>query len=121
MRILVDGASTRAAAAELGRAVAASALWRTALHGGDPNWGRVASALGSVERGLALEHLEISIGPEVVFSGGEPVGSLDAATKAMQEDEVVVSCVVGTGPGAAEILSADMSEEYVTLNAELST
>jgi glutamate N-acetyltransferase/amino-acid N-acetyltransferase len=121
VRILVDGATTPAAATALGRAVASSVLWRSALHGGDPNWGRIVSALGATDRELVLDQLQVSIGPEVVFSDGEPVGSLEAAAKAMGDDEVVVSCVVGRGPGTAEILSTDLSEEYVSLNAEIST
>jgi N-acetylglutamate synthase/N-acetylornithine aminotransferase len=81
----------------------------------------VAAALGSVERGLDLGALEISIGPELVFSRGEPCGSLAVAAKAMDEPEFTLSCVVGDGAGAAEILSADLSTAYVALNAEGTT
>jgi glutamate N-acetyltransferase/amino-acid N-acetyltransferase len=121
VRIQVEGAASEAAAVALGRAVAASDLWRAAVHGRDPNWGRVASALGSVERGLDMGVVEISIGPELVFNRGEPCGSLDVAAKAMGEPEFTLSCVVGDGAGAAEILSADLSEDYVALNAEGTT
>ena len=121
LRIQIEGAASEAAAVALGRAVAASDLWRAAVHGRDPNWGRVAAALGSVERGLDMGLLEISIGPELVFGRGEPCGSLDVAAKAMGEPELTISCVVGDGAGAAEILSADLSEDYVTLNAEGTT
>ena len=121
IRIRVEGAADEGQAVSLGKAVAASDLWRAAANGGDPNWGRVASALGSVARGLEMSSLEISIGPEIVFSKGEPRGSLDVAAKAMKEPEFVVGCVVGEGPGTAEILSADLSADYVRLNAEGTT
>lgn len=121
VRIQVSGTSNDSGACELGRAIAASALWRAALNGGDPNWGRVLSAMGSVERELDLDLISISIGPETVFDKGRPSGSLDAARKAMDSDEVTLACVVGPGPGSAEVLSADLSTTYVELNAQGST
>ena len=117
VRILVTGAADDHVAAELGRAVAGSALWRAAIHGSDPNWWRVVSALGAQDRELDLARVEIAIGPETVFRSGEPVGSLEAARKAMTEEEWELACLVGTGPGAAEILTADLSPAYVVLNA----
>ena len=117
VRITVEGAADESAAALLGRAVAASALWRAAVHGGDPNWGRVLAALGAADRDLVLSDVALAIGGEPVFSGGAPAGSPDAAAKQMSGDEILVSCVVGEGPGRAEVLSSDLSPEYVTLNA----
>ena len=121
VRIQVSGAASEDAAASLGKAVASSALWRAAVHGADPNWGRILSALGSADRALDLSMVSIAIGAETLFDGGIPTGSLDAAAKSLAGDDITVSCIVGTGPGAAEILTTDLSEEYVTLNAEIST
>lgn len=117
VRIQVAGAASDEDCADLGRAIAASALWRAAVNGADPNWGRVLSALGAVAPWLQLSSVTIGIGSETVFHRGEPVGSPGAAAKAMNEDEFVLSCVVGAGPGEAEVLSTDLSPEYVTLNA----
>jgi glutamate N-acetyltransferase/amino-acid N-acetyltransferase len=117
VRIRVSGARDDASAASLGRAVAASALWRAAVFGADPNWGRVLSALGSHDRALDMAAVDLWIGSELVFAGGEPVGSLEAAAKFMDADGFTVACVVGAGPGSAEVLSADLSPDYVTLNA----
>lgn len=121
VRIQVSGATDDDAAARLGRAVAASALWRAAVNGGDPNWGRVIAALGAADRSLDISSLSVAIGPETLFDKGEPTGSLDAARKAMEADDITLSCVVGGGRGSAEILSSDLSTEYVALNAEGST
>lgn len=121
VRIQISGAADSAMAAGLGKAVAASALWRAAANGSDPNWGRVLSALGAHDRSLDVSNVTIAIGAETVFHLGEPVGSLEAASKAMSGDEFTVSCVVGPGQGAAEILSSDLSPEYVKLNAETTT
>lgn len=121
VRIQVTGAVNDAAAANLGKAIASSALWRAAVNGADPNWGRVLSALGSAERSLDLGAVSIAIGSETLYDRGEPVGSVEAATKVMEADEFTLSCVVGAGEGEAEVLSSDLSTEYVILNAEGST
>ena len=117
VRISVEGAASEDAAAALGRAVAASVLWRSAVYGADPNWGRVLAALGAADRSLDPTGLTVAIGDEAVFVRGAPAGSLELAAKHMAGDVVEVSCTVGTGPGAAELLTADLSPEYVTLNA----
>jgi glutamate N-acetyltransferase / amino-acid N-acetyltransferase len=117
VRIQIEGASDERHAVDLGRAVAASALWRAAVHGSDPNWGRVAAALGQSDRNLELARIDIAIGSETVFERGAPSGSLEAAKKVMDEPEFDVTCRVGSGPGSAEILTSDLSTQYVVENA----
>ncbi|MDQ4024913.1 MAG: bifunctional ornithine acetyltransferase/N-acetylglutamate synthase, partial [Actinomycetota bacterium] len=117
VRVRVAGARDEGAAEALARSVARSALWRAAVHGGDPNWGRVVAALGAADPSLELERVTVAVGEEVVFRTGEPGGSLTAAARAMAGDEVVVSCRVGDAGCAAEVLTTDLSPEYVTLNA----
>jgi glutamate N-acetyltransferase / amino-acid N-acetyltransferase len=121
VRIRIEGASTEAHAAELGRAVARSDLWRAAVHGADPNWGRVLAAMGTVDRRLDIDRTSVAIGDEVLFAKGEPGGLLSVAAAEMNRDEFTVSVVLDVGDAAAEILTADLSEEYVTLNAEVTT
>ncbi len=118
VRVQVDGAADSVSAAALARAVADSALWRAAIHGADPNWGRVLAAFGTVDRELDLDQVSLSIGSELLFDHGSPAGSLQAAAKVMDADEFVLQCTVGTGPGGAEVLTTDLSPEYVTLNAQ---
>lgn len=118
VRVRVEGASSEEHAATLGRAVAASTLWRAAMNGGDPNWGRVLAALGAADRLLDPAGVELAIGSEVVFQNGEPAGSREVAAKVMAEPEYEVRCKVGRGAGVAEVLTADLSCEYVRLNAE---
>jgi glutamate N-acetyltransferase/amino-acid N-acetyltransferase len=117
VRVNVVGARDEARGVELGRAVAGSDLWRCAVHGADPNWGRIAAALGAVDRSLDLSRLSIAIGPEVMFAKGDPVGTDEGARRHLTADEVVVTCTVGDGPSSVEILSSDISPAYVTLNA----
>lgn len=117
VRIQITGASDDEHAAALGRAIAASSLWRAAVTGGDPNWGRAMAAMGAQDRSLDPSRVSLAIGPETLFDRGQPCGSIEAARKAMSTDDFTLSCVVGTGPGTAEILSTDMSPAYVELNA----
>ena len=121
LKILVEGASDEASACELARGVAASAIWRSAVHGGDPNWGRVLAALGSVDRSLDLNALEVAIGDVVLFSGGSPAAPASDALEAMQATDVSLRCTVGGGAGSAEFYTCDLSPDYVTLNAEGTT
>ena len=117
VRIRITGAADETTAVALGKSVAASALWRAAAHGGDPNWGRVVSALGAADRGLEPSDVSVSIGSVPVYVGGAPVDARDAAAAAMQADDFVVACRVGDAPTEVEILSTDLSPEYVSINA----
>jgi glutamate N-acetyltransferase/amino-acid N-acetyltransferase len=117
VRIRVAGAEDERACALLAHAVARSALWRAALYGSDPNWGRVVAALGAADPKLDLARVAVSIGREEVFRAGEPTGSRAAAAEAMAADEVLVACQVGESEAAAEVLTTDLSPDYVTLNA----
>ena len=117
VRIQISGAEDDEAAVALGKSVAASALWRSALHGADPNWGRVLAALGAVDRKLALDEVQVAIAHHVVFERGRPAEDLVAAASAMQADEFTVSCRVGDTDTSIEILTTDLSPDYVVLNA----
>ena len=117
VRLRIEGAADESGAVELGKAVASSVLWRSAVYGGDPNWGRILSALGVADRSLDLSSVTLAIGDEVLFAAGEPRGDMDAAAAVMKAHSYEVSCRVGGGPGKAELLTTDLSPEYVNLNA----
>ena len=120
--IRVEGASSESDAAALGRAVAASDLWRAAAHGADPNWGRIVAALGSRHRSLELAALSVSIAGVSVFEAGEPLpAAIAAAAEGMTGPGFEVVCRVGEGRGVATVLTSDLSPDYVKLNAEGST
>jgi glutamate N-acetyltransferase/amino-acid N-acetyltransferase len=116
VRIQVAGTHDDLSAVAAGRAVAASALWKAAMFGADPNWGRVLAALGG-DRDLDIQQVSIAIGAELIFDHGTPSGSIEAAGKAMAGDSVTIACVLGDGPGRAEVLTCDLTPDYVRLNA----
>lgn len=121
VRVRIEGARSETHAVELGRAVARSDLWRAAAHGADPNWGRVLAAVGAVDRGLVVGTTSVAIDDELLFAKGEPCGLLAVAAAAMSGDEFTVTVTLDQGDAVAEVLTADLSEEYVTLNAEVTT
>jgi glutamate N-acetyltransferase / amino-acid N-acetyltransferase len=104
------------------RAVANSPLVKAALHGGDPNWGRIAQAVGGAVHDSAPLPLDIWIEDVQVCGAGSALPHDEAAlAEAVSGDEV--EYVVGLpGEGAeAEVFFSDLSHEYVTINAEYTT
>jgi glutamate N-acetyltransferase/amino-acid N-acetyltransferase len=104
------------------RAVANSPLVKTALNGGDANWGRVAQAVGMALPGTAPLPLDIAIEGVQVCAGGAAVPHDEAALgEAVSEREV--EYVIGLpGEGAdAEVFFSDLGHGYVTINAEYTT
>nr|WP_246325191.1 bifunctional glutamate N-acetyltransferase/amino-acid acetyltransferase ArgJ [Dissulfurirhabdus thermomarina] len=120
VRVAVTGAPDDAAAERIARVVAASPLVKTACFGEDPNWGRVAAAAGRAGVPFDPGDLAIGIGGVEVVAGGRPTGleAEERARAAMRGREFAVELRVGTGPGRAEILTTDLSVDYVRINAD---
>jgi glutamate N-acetyltransferase/amino-acid N-acetyltransferase len=104
------------------RAVANSPLVKAALHGGDPNWGRIAQAVGAAVHDAAPLALDIWIEDVQVCSGGAAVPHDVAALASAVAGTEVEYAVRLPGEGAeAEVFFSDLSHEYVTINAEYTT
>jgi glutamate N-acetyltransferase / amino-acid N-acetyltransferase len=104
------------------RAVADSPLVKAALHGGDPNWGRIAQAVGAALHDSAPLPLDIWIEDVQVCRGGEGMPYDEAALAGAVAGEEVEYTVGLPGEGAeAEVLFSDLSHEYVRINAEYTT
>jgi glutamate N-acetyltransferase/amino-acid N-acetyltransferase len=102
--------------------VANSPLVKAALHGADPNWGRIAQAVGMALPGTAPLPLDIAIEGVTVCSNGQAVDfDREALAHAVRGPEV--EYVVGLpGSGAeTEVFFSDLSHQYVTINAEYTT
>ena len=120
--VKVLDAASRDDAREAARAVAASSLVKTAVHGGDPNWGRVVCALGYSGAELALDRLHLTVGGLVVFERGAGVDvDLAAVRRAFEQPEIEITAKLGLGEGRAEAWGCDLSEEYVRINADYTT
>ena len=114
----VSGEDARLAA----RTVASSSLVKTAIHGGDPNWGRIVCALGYSGAEMAIDRLHLTIGGLVVFERGAGVSvDLGAVRSAFEQPEIQIVASLGMGDGTAEAWGCDLSEEYVRINADYTT
>ncbi len=118
--LVVVGAPTDARAREIARAVATSSLVKTALAGGDPNWGRLLAAAGNA--GVPAEHAALWIGEVPVFREGDVLDAAEADLKAVfQAPRASVRLQVGRGEGRSHIVTTDLTHGYVTINAEYTT
>ncbi len=104
------------------RAVANSPLVKTALHGGDPNWGRIVQAVGGALPGTAPLALDIYIEGEMVCSAGAAIPHDQSALASSVGGTEVEYEIVLPGDGAeTEVFFSDLSHEYVTINADYTT
>jgi glutamate N-acetyltransferase/amino-acid N-acetyltransferase len=123
MAITVSGAQSSDDAWTAARVIANSPLVKTAVHGGDPNWGRLVAAAGRAGVAFALEHAVVRIGPLVLFSNGQPHDELASrAAEYLRGNDLDIEVNVGAGGlGRATIYTCDLSAEYVRINAEYRT
>jgi glutamate N-acetyltransferase/amino-acid N-acetyltransferase len=116
--VRVEGARTAGDADRVARTVAESPLVKTALHGGDPNWGRVLAAVG--RSGVALDASRVSIwigDVHVAEAGAARAYDESAAADAMREDPVRLRVRLGEGEATGWIWTSDFSHGYVDINA----
>ena len=120
--VRVSGARSGRDAEIAAKAVANSPLFKCAIHGGDPNWGRIAAALGKSAAKVAAERLTIQIGGVKVFARG---AGTKIDPKKLQRHlagpEVQVDCHLGLGKGGYTALTCDLSRDYVAINADYHT
>jgi len=118
----MNGAPDAGAARDWGRAIAASALFRTALHGSDPNWGRILAAMGTTTTAFDPDRVDIRFGPITVCrDGGAVAYDHDAAVALLREPEVRIDVDLSSGDARTTFLVADLSAGYVQVNAEYTT
>jgi glutamate N-acetyltransferase/amino-acid N-acetyltransferase len=122
VRIEVKNAKDHATAKAIARAIANSPLVKTAMHGNDPNWGRIVSAAGYAGVAFVPEKAVLMLQKTVVFKGGKRV-DFDAGkvSTALGDKEVVVVLDCGMGKGMARVWTCDLSKEYITINADYHT
>jgi glutamate N-acetyltransferase/amino-acid N-acetyltransferase len=121
--VQVIGAATHDDAWLAARTIANSPLVKTAIHGGDPNWGRLIAAAGRSGAAFTLDRASVSIGDVALFVHGVPFDDrADQAAAYLTGTEIVVTIDLGTdGTHAATMWTCDFSAEYVRINAEYRT
>ena len=119
----VSGAASPDDAKRAARAIANSALVKTAIHGGDPNWGRLVAVAGRSGARFCLDRAAIRIGPVELFRDGVPHDDrAAAAAEYLKGHEISVDVDLGTGgPAGSRMWTCDLTAEYVRINAEYRT
>ncbi|MAX26863.1 MAG: bifunctional ornithine acetyltransferase/N-acetylglutamate synthase [Phycisphaeraceae bacterium] len=124
-RAQVSGAVSLKDANLIGKTIANSPLVKTAVHGCDPNWGRLVMAVGRSGAKVKPEKLDIAIGGTLLCNGGQPTqltkAQLNKVEKHMKTKEVILSVNLNLGKGESEWLGCDLSREYITINADYTT
>ena len=120
--VTVKGAASEADARHTAKAIANSLLVKTAIHGGDPNWGRLIAVAGRAGVPFELSRAAVTIGSVVLFKDGRPYD--EAAPEAaayLKGKDIEVSVDLGAGSASSTVWTCDLSAEYVRINADYRT
>ena len=124
MRIRVEQAADNAEAILLGKTIAHSPLVKTAFFASDPNWGRILAAVGrsGIEQ-MDLNKIEIYLDDICIVKNGERAESYSEqqGQQVMNKEEILIRVVLARGTATEEILTCDLSYDYVKINAEYRT
>ncbi len=131
LEIKVEGTPHDLDAHVIARTIASSSLVKTAVHGADPNWGRIIAALGRAGTPFNLNDVKLWIGPYEIFSNGTPhdfdrqmVSNFMKARlsgKYLIDDLISIRLRIGSGKGSAIAWGCDLSDQYVRINADYTT
>jgi glutamate N-acetyltransferase/amino-acid N-acetyltransferase len=120
--INITGAATPADARRAAKAIANSPLVKTAIHGGDPNWGRLIAVAGRAGVAFELSRAAVTIGITELFRDGRPYDeAAPEAAEYLKNADISVTVHLGAGARAATVWTCDLSAEYVRINAEYRT
>ncbi|MCP9839180.1 bifunctional glutamate N-acetyltransferase/amino-acid acetyltransferase ArgJ [Synechococcus sp. J7-Johnson] len=127
----VEGATDDAGARAIARTICGSSLVKCAVHGRDPNWGRIVAAAGRAGVEFDPEAVALWLGEHQLMAAGQPLPfDRPAASRFMAEraagaylsgDTVTIRLVVGDGPGQGLAWGCDLSDQYVRINADYTT
>jgi len=123
IEVTVEGAKNQAEARQAARTIVSSPLVKAAIHGNDPNWGRIVSALGRSGVALIEERLDVWLNNICVMKQGCPMPFSKEELRAalINSDNVPIKVCLNLGDGQATAWGCDLSEEYVRINSEYTT
>jgi glutamate N-acetyltransferase / amino-acid N-acetyltransferase len=120
--VVVTGAASSEEARKAAKAIANSLLVKTAIHGGDPNWGRLIAVAGRASVAFELSRAAVAIGPTVLFKNGRPYDeAAPEAAEYLKGTDLTVSVDLGAGAASSTVWTCDLSAEYVRINADYRT
>ena len=122
IEVQVEGAPDAPAARRVARTIAGSSLVKTAVHGRDPNWGRIVAAAGRSGVAFDPDAVALWIGPHQLMQSGQPLSfDREAASAVLRQETVVIRIHLGAGPGQGCAWGCDLSDQYVRINADYTT
>ncbi len=131
MEVQVEGTDSEAEARKIARTICGSSLVKTAVHGRDPNWGRIVAAAGRAGVPFSADAVALWIGPHQLMSAGQPLPFDRAAASAylseracsryLVDDTVQIRLSLGDGAGQGIAWGCDLSDQYVRINADYTT
>lgn len=119
IHIRVQGAATIADAVEVGRSVARNNLFKAAIYGNDPNWGRILAAVGTTKAVFDPYNIDVSINGILISRKGEPAG--DRSLVDLTPRQVDIDINLNSGSEFARIVTNDLTHEYVEENSAYSS
>ncbi len=118
----VTGAASAAEARQAAKVIANSLLVKTAIHGGDPNWGRLICAAGRAGVAFDAARAAVTMGSLVLFKDGQPHDELaPAAADYLKGADLTIGVDLGSGSASSTVWTCDLSAEYVRINADYRT
>jgi glutamate N-acetyltransferase/amino-acid N-acetyltransferase len=131
IEVQVSGTASDAEAITLARTVCGSSLVKCAVHGRDPNWGRIVAAAGRAGVPFDPQAVALWLGRFQLMEAGQPLAFDRAAASTymrervagtyLEDDTVVIRLVVGEGPGQGRAWGCDLSDQYIRINADYTT
>ncbi|WP_216902227.1 bifunctional glutamate N-acetyltransferase/amino-acid acetyltransferase ArgJ [Synechococcus sp. CCY 9618] len=131
IQITLEGAADDAGARRIARTVAGSSLVKCAIHGRDPNWGRIVAAAGRAGVDFDPASVALWLGEHQLMADGQPLAfDRPAASRYMEQrargaylidDTVAIRLRIGAGPGSGSAWGCDLSDQYVRINADYTT
>ena len=119
IHIKVQGAASEADALEVGRAIARNNLFKTAIFGNDPNWGRILAAIGTTSAAFDPYDIDVSMNSVLISSKGMPAA--DRSKVDLSGREVVIEIDLHSGDQAATVVTNDLTHAYVEENSAYSS
>ncbi len=122
IKVTVKRATLEMKAREIARTIANSLLVKTAVYGRDPNWGRIAAAVGSTEFPIDPFSMKIYVGKHLLYDGRPHPRAEKLAKRYLEEEkEIEITVDLGEGRNSWTYYSSDLGYEYIKLNAEYHT
>jgi glutamate N-acetyltransferase/amino-acid N-acetyltransferase len=116
VELLIEGAPSDEAARAIGRTIARSPLVKTAIHGADPNWGRIVGAIGNAGVPLISHRVDIYIGGILISDD-----NLERARERLSASEIQIRVQLHSGNSSARVWTCDLTDEYIRINADYTT